>query len=197
MFTGIIQAVGKVVSVAPTDAGRRFVFGLGALAGKPLRLGDSVAVNGACLTVVAQDSASFAADVSAETLRVTTLGSLVAGSPVNLEPALTLQDPLGGHLVTGHVDGVGSVALIRPEGAATVLRFRLPPELERYVARKGSICIDGVSLTVNAVEEGCVQVTLIPHTLEQTIMQNYRIGSAVNVEIDLVARYVERLLVSQ
>lgn len=197
MFTGIIQAVGKVVSVAPTDAGRRFVFGLGALAGKPLRLGDSVAVNGACLTVVAQDSASFAADVSAETLRVTTLGSLVAGSPVNLEPALTLQDPLGGHLVTGHVDGVGSVALIRPEGAATVLRFRLPPELERYVARKGSICIDGVSLTVNAVEEGCVQVTLIPHTLEQTIMQNYRTGSAVNVEIDLVARYVERLLVSQ
>ncbi len=197
MFTGIIQALGTVASVEPTDAGRRLVFGLGALAGRPLRLGDSIAVNGACLTVVAQDSASFAADVSAETLRVTTLGSLVAGSAVNLEPAMTLQDPLGGHLVTGHVDGVGAVALIRPEGAATVLRFRLPPELERYVARKGSICIDGVSLTVNAAEEGCAQVTLIPHTLKQTIMQNYRIGSAVNVEIDLVARYVERLLVSQ
>lgn len=197
MFTGIIQAVGRVASSTPTAAGRRFVFDTGAMAGRSSRLGDSIAVNGACLTVVGQGPANFAADVSPETLRVTTLGALGTGSPVNLEPALTLNDPLGGHLVTGHVDGIASVADIRTEGEVTVMRFRLPAGLARYVAHKGSICLDGVSLTVNAVDDSCAQVTLIPHTLKQTIMQNYRIGTPVNVEIDLVARYVERLLGTQ
>ncbi len=197
MFTGIIQAVGRVESSTPTAAGRRFVFDTGAMAGRSFRLGDSIAVNGACLTVVAQGPATFSADVSPETLRVTTLGALGTGSPVNLEPALTLNEPLGGHLVTGHVDGIASVADIRTEGEVTVMRFRLPSGLSRYVAHKGSICLDGVSLTVNAVDDGCAQVTLIPHTLKQTIMQNYRIGTPVNVEIDLVARYVERLLGTQ
>lgn len=198
MFTGIVQAVGSVRSVEATPAGRRFVFGLGDLArrpgSRPTALGDSIAVNGACLTVVAFDAAGFAADVSAETLRVTTLGDLAAGSPVNLEPALSLAEPLGGHLVTGHVDGIGEVAERREEGTTGILRFRLPETLRRYTARKGSICIDGVSLTVNDVADGLVLVTLVPHTLANTIMQHYRIGSRVNVEVDLVARYVERLL---
>jgi riboflavin synthase len=198
MFTGIIQAVGAIRSVTPTDGGRRFVIDLGALgeraSERPLTLGDSIAVNGACLTVVDFGAGSFAADVSAETLRVTTLGSLAAGSPVNLEPALTLAEPLGGHMVTGHVDGVGEVAERREEGGTAILRFTLPEPLRRYVARKGSICIDGVSLTVNDGDGGLVLVTLVPHTLANTIMQHYRIGTPVNVEVDLVARYVERLL---
>ncbi|MDH5254670.1 MAG: riboflavin synthase, partial [Gammaproteobacteria bacterium] len=156
--------------------------------------GDSIAVNGACLTAVEFGPGTFAADVSAETLRVTTLGLLRPGSPVNLEPALTLADPLGGHLVTGHVDGAGEVAERREEGGTAILRFALPAALRRYVAKKGSVCIDGVSLTVNDVTDGLVLVTLVPHTLANTIMQHYRIGSRVNVEVDLVARYVERLL---
>ena len=199
MFTGIVQTVGDVRSIMDTASGRRFVFGLGQPAGKqaarPMNLGDSIAVNGACLTVVEFGAGTFAADVSAETLRVTTLGSLVTGTPVNLEPALTLAEPLGGHLVTGHVDGVGEVAERREEGGTAILRFALPEALRRYVAKKGSICIDGVSLTVNDATDGLVLVTLVPHTLANTIMQHYRIGSRVNVEVDLVARYVERLLV--
>lgn len=198
MFTGIVQAVGAVRTVVTTPSGKRFVFDLGALgarqAPRPMALGDSIAVNGACLTVVEFGTDGFAADVSGETLRVTTLGLLGAGSPVNLEPALTLAEPLGGHLVTGHVDGVGEVAERREEGGTAILRFSLPAALRRYVARKGSVCIDGVSLTVNDVAEDTVLVTLVPHTLANTIMQHYRIGTPVNVEVDLVARYVERLL---
>lgn len=194
MFTGIVQAVGAVRAVTPTPSGRRLAIDLGPLASRPFNAGDSIAVNGACLTAVDFGPGTLAADVSAETLRVTTLGGLAAGSPVNLEPALTLAEPLGGHLVTGHVDGTGEVAERREEGGSAILRFRLPDELRRYVARKGSVCIDGVSLTVNDVTDGLVLVTLVPHTLANTIMQHYRIGTRVNVEVDLVARYVERLL---
>lgn len=194
MFTGIIQALGAVRSVTRTASGRQLVFELGALGSGPFHAGDSIAVNGACLTAVAFGLGTFTADVSAETLRVTTLGDLAAGSPVNLEPALTLADPLGGHLVTGHVDGVGEVAERREEGGTAILGFALPEALQRYAARKGSICIDGVSLTINDVTGGRVLVTLVPHTLANTIMQHYRIGTRVNVEVDLVARYVERLL---
>jgi len=194
MFTGIVQALGAVRAVTATNSGRRFVIDLGSLAARPINPGDSIAVNGTCLTAVEFGPGTFAADVSAETLRVTTLGQLEPGSPVNLEPALTLAEPLGGHLVTGHVDGMGEVAERREEGGTAILRFRLPESLQRYVARKGSVCIDGVSLTVNDVADGLVLVTLVPHTLANTIMQHYRIGSRVNVEVDLVARYVERLL---
>lgn len=194
MFTGIIQALGALRSVTPTTSGRQLVFDLGSLSSRKFQLGDSIAVNGACLTAVAFGPGTFSADVSAETLRVTTLGLLSPGSPVNLEPALTLADPLGGHLVTGHVDGVGEVAEHREEGGTAILRFALPASLQRYAARKGSISIDGVSLTVNDVTAGRVLVTLVPHTLANTIMQHYRIGTRVNVEVDLVARYVERLL---
>ncbi|MDP2326368.1 MAG: riboflavin synthase, partial [Gammaproteobacteria bacterium] len=194
MFTGIIQGLGTVRSVTATLSGRRLVVDLGELRTRALNLGDSIAVNGACLTVTEFGGGSFAADLSAETLRVTTLDGLAAGSPVNLEPALTLADPLGGHLVTGHVDGVGEVASQREDGGTAILRFALPEALQRYAARKGSICIDGVSLTINDVTDGQVLVTLVPHTLGHTIMQHYRTGTRVNVEVDLVARYVERLL---
>ena len=194
MFTGIVQALGSVRSVTPTVSGRQLEFELGDLSSRTFRVGDSIAVNGACLTAVAFSAGTFAADVSAETARVTTLGALGPGSPVNLEPALTLAEPLGGHLVTGHVDGVGEVAERREEGGMAILRFALPDALPRYAARKGSICIDGVSLTVNDMAGGTTLVTLIPHTLASTIMQHYRIGTRVNVEVDLVARYVERLL---
>jgi riboflavin synthase len=194
MFTGIIQALGVVRSVIATSSGQRLTFELGTLGQRSFRPGDSIAVNGACLTAVEFGAGTFAADVSAETLRVTTLGNLKPGSPVNLEPALTLAEPLGGHLVTGHVDGVGEVAERREDGGTAILRFALPAALQRYAARKGSICVDGVSLTINEVAEGRVLVTLVPHTLANTIMQHYRIGTRVNVEVDLVARYVERLL---
>jgi riboflavin synthase len=194
MFTGIIQAVGAVYEVTTTSSGRRLVVDLGRLRSRAFNLGDSIAVNGACLTVVEFGGGTFAADVSSETLRVTTLGDLKTGSPVNLEPALTLAEPLGGHLVTGHVDGVGEVVARRDEGATAVLRFGLPESLQRYAARKGSVCIDGVSLTINDVTDGQVLVTLVPHTLGHTIMQHYQPGSRVNVEVDLMARYVERLL---
>jgi riboflavin synthase len=196
MFTGIIQAVGSIDAVAPLPAGRRYTIGLGALRGRAFNLGDSIAVNGACLTVVELAEGHFAADLSNETLAVTTLGRLGPGSPVNLEPALTLADPLGGHLVTGHVDGIGSVEAMDREGGTVLARFRVPDALARYFARKGSICVDGVSLTVNAVAGSTVSVTLVPHTLAHTIMHTYAAGTPVNVEVDLVARYVERLLAS-
>ena len=194
MFTGIVQTLGRVVTTNETPAGRRCEFALGALAGRHFNHGDSIAVNGACLTVVTLEADRFGADISAETLRVTTLGSLTVGSPVNLEPAMTLNDPLGGHLVTGHVDGIGEVAELAREGSTAIVRFALPEALRRYAARKGSICIDGVSLTVNDVADDRVLVTLVPHTLGQTIMQHYVVGTRVNIEVDLVARYVERLL---
>jgi riboflavin synthase len=196
MFTGIIQAVGTVDAIAPLPAGRRYTIGLGALRARTFNLGDSIAVNGACLTVVELADGRFAADLSNETLAVTTLGGLAVGSPVNLEPALTLADPLGGHLVTGHVDGVGSVETMEHEGGTVLARFRVPDALMRYFARKGSICVDGVSLTVNAVVGATVSVTLVPHTLAHTIMWTYAVGTPVNIEVDLVARYVERLLAS-
>lgn len=194
MFTGIIQGLGTVKSVTATPSGRRLVVDLGELRNRALNPGDSIAVNGACLTVVEFGGGTFAADLSAETLDVTTLDGLAAGSPVNLEPALTLADPLGGHLVSGHVDGIGEVAGRREEGGTAILKFSLPGLLQRYAARKGSICIDGVSLTINDVTDGQVLVTLVPHTLGHTIMQHYRTGTRVNIEVDLVARYVERLL---
>lgn len=197
MFTGIVQAVGRISAIAPLASGRRLSIDLGDLPGRAPALGDSIAVNGACLTVAALIDGGFVADVSSETLRVTTLGGLSVGAPVNLEPAMTLADPLGGHLVTGHVDGVGRVTTIERDGETALASFDVPDELARYFARKGSITVDGVSLTVNRVAGTTVGVTLVPHTLAHTIMHTYGPGTAVNVEVDLVARYVERLLASE
>ncbi|MDE2196545.1 MAG: riboflavin synthase [Gammaproteobacteria bacterium] len=194
MFTGIVQAVGNVRGLEARGGDMRLQIDAGGLDLRSMHIGDSIAVNGCCLTAIGKSPAGFAADVSRETLALTTLGGLGAGSPVNLETALTLAAPLGGHLVIGHVDGVGVVDS-RVEDARSV-RFAIeaPPELARYIARKGCICVDGVSLTVNAVHSGGFEVNAIPHTLEHTVIRGYRTGTRVNLEVDLVARYLERLI---
>lgn len=194
MFTGIVQALGEIETVEERGGDRRLVMGAGGLALGDAGLGDSIAVNGVCLTAVDIEATRFAADVSRETLDLTTLGIAEAGQPVNLEPALTLSTPLGGHLVSGHVDGMGQLVSRDPEARSTRMVFELPADLARYVARKGSIAIDGTSLTVNEVDGRRFGVNIVPHTLENTIMGAYQPGAWVNIEVDLVARYLERLL---
>lgn len=183
MFTGIVQATGKIVRLSPLE------IECPALDRSDVAIGDSIAVQGVCLTVTELTKDGFTADVSAETRRVT-VGLDRTGAGVNLEKALALGERLGGHLVTGHVDGIGEVVSF----AAGVLRIRAPRELARYVARKGSICVDGVSLTVNRVEGDAFEVFLIPHTLEITTLKRLASGERVNLEVDLIARYLERLL---
>jgi riboflavin synthase len=194
MFTGIIQSVGTVRRLEPRGGDVRISIATGKLPLADVALGDSVAVNGVCLTAVALDPDAFSADCSRETLSLTTLGDLVPGSPVNLEKALTLATPLGGHLVSGHVDGVGRVLERREDARSWRLRIEAPAELARYIAHKGSICVDGVSLTVNAVDGPCFELNIVPHTLQETIIVQYRPGTRVNLEVDLIARYLERLL---
>lgn len=194
MFTGIVQALGKIEVVEERGGDRRLIIGTGGLHLGDAGLGDSIAVNGVCLTAVDIEPDRFAADVSRETLDLTTLDGAVTGQPVNLEPALTLSTPLGGHLVSGHVDGVGHLVSRHPEARSTRMVFAVPEELSRYVARKGSISIDGTSLTVNEVDGCQFGVNIVPHTLEHTIMGRYESGSRVNIEVDLVARYLERLV---
>jgi riboflavin synthase len=194
MFTGIIQAVGKVGSLTPQGGDLRLAFDTGSLPLDDVKVGDSISVSGCCLTVVAKRPRGFEADASRETLSLTTLGDLKPGAPVNLEKALTLGTPLGGHLVSGHVDGLGTVKSRREEARSVRFDIQLPPALKRYAAHKGSICVDGVSLTVNAVADDVFDVNIIPHTMQNTVFGQYRPGSRVNLEVDVVARYVERLL---
>lgn len=193
MFTGIVQAVGRVAERERQGSDERIVIDAPALDLADVALGDSIAVAGVCLTAIDVSASRFAADVSAETLRLTTLGSHEIGDAVNLEKALRLSDRLGGHLVSGHVDGVGQVAAVHDDGASQRWLFRAPEPLLRYIAVKGSICVDGTSLTVNSIDGDTFGVTLIPHTLEATTFGARRPGDAVNLEVDLVARYVERL----
>ena len=194
MFTGIIQAIGEVRSMEKRSGDMRLRIATGKLDLGDVELGDSIAVNGVCLTAVELPGDGFAADVSNETLSLTSLGELKLGSPVNLEKALTLQTRLGGHLVSGHVDGLGEI-LERGEDARSVrFRVRAPAELARYIAHKGSITVDGTSLTVNAVEGDVFTLNIVPHTLQETIISGYHTGRQVNLEVDLVARYLERLV---
>ncbi len=194
MFTGIIQAVGRVSAIEARGADVRLRLRSETLPLADARPGDSIAVNGVCLTVIELESQSFSADVSAETLSCTTLGRLKAGMAVNLELALLPTTRLGGHLVSGHVDGVGRLVESRPDGRSQRLHFELPATLARYVAAKGSICVDGISLTVNAVEASRFDVNIVPHTLANTTLADLRVGDEVNIEVDLLARYLERLL---
>lgn len=194
MFTGIIQATGEIRAVDEVGGDARLRIGVGDLNLEQVSLGDSIAVSGVCLTVVEFTQDEFAADVSQETLGLTTLGALEVGAHVNLEPSLTLATPLGGHLVSGHVDGVGRLLSLQPDARSTRMEFAVPTELGRYVARKGSITIDGTSLTVNDVAGDTFSVNIVPHTLERTIMGGYESGTRVNLEVDLVARYLERLI---
>ncbi len=197
MFTGIVQGVGAIAASEARGEDRRLRIDAAGLDLSQASPGDSIAVSGVCLTVVELGSASFAADVSNETLACTTLGGHGPGARVNLEKALTPATPLGGHLVSGHVDGVGEVLERREDARSVRMRLRVPAELARYVARKGSVCVDGVSLTVNDVAGRVFGVNLVPHTLASTTLGEFEPGRAVNIEVDLVARYLERLLAAR
>ncbi|MEA3303842.1 MAG: riboflavin synthase, partial [Pseudomonadota bacterium] len=194
MFTGIIQAQGSIAEMQQRGGDMRLQINADKLDLGDVFLGDSIAVNGVCLTVVEFTDRGFSADVSNETLLLTSLGGLKSGSPVNLEKALTLADRLGGHLVSGHVDGVGTVISRTNDGRSVRFVIEAPAVLARYIAHKGSICVDGTSLTVNAVDGASFELNIVPHTLKETIMGDYQEGSEVNLEVDLIARYLERLL---
>ncbi len=192
MFTGIIQAVGKIAHSQARGSDLRLSIAAGGLDLADVQAGDSIAVNGVCLTVINKQTDCFDVDVSAETIRCTS--GFAQDGPVNLEKALRLADRLGGHLVSGHVDGIGQVQRFEPIGDCFLLAVEAPTALARYIATKGSITINGVSLTVNQVQGDCFEVNLIPHTLEMTTLKTIQPGSRVNLEVDLLARYAERLL---
>ena len=194
MFTGIIESIGSIRALTPKGGDIRVSIDTGKLDLSDVKLGDSIAINGVCLTAVELPGNGFAADVSRETLDCTAFNDLKSGSRVNLEKALTPTTRLGGHLVSGHVDGVGEVISREENARAIEFVIRAPKELAKYIAHKGSITVDGTSLTVNSVNGAEFSLTIIPHTLSETIMGDYRPGRRVNLEVDLLARYLERLL---
>ena len=194
MFTGIIQAVGTVVAMQPTGGDLRLRIKTGQLSLDDVALGDSICTNGVCLTVIELPGDGYWADVSVETLDFTTLGGLQSGSRVNLEKALTPASRLGGHIVSGHVDGVGEILGLQEDARSIRVEVSVPAELAKYIAHKGSICIDGTSLTVNAVTGNRFELNIIPQTMAETIFGEYRPGSRVNLEVDVIARYLERLV---
>jgi riboflavin synthase len=194
MFTGIIQAQGTISAIERTGGDVRLSVRSTGLPFSSYEVGESIAVNGACLTATALRSDGFDTDVSVETLTVTALANLAVGASVNLEPSLGLGDRLGGHLVSGHVDCVGTIVSVSNDARSIRLGVEIPAEFARYVARKGSVCVDGVSLTINEVSGNTFDLNIIPHTAETTTIGDYAVGSTVNIEVDLLARYVERLL---
>jgi len=196
MFTGIIAAVGAVKRLEPMGGDLRFVIDAGSLDMSDVQLGDSIAVNGVCLTVIEYEPASFSADVSNETIALTSLKGLNVGGAVNLEKAMLPTTRMGGHLVSGHVDGLGTVVSKSEDARSIRLEIEVPVELKKYIAVKGSICIDGTSLTVNSVDNRIVGLNIVPHTQERTVIQHYAKGTKVNLEVDLVARYLETLLLN-
>ena len=194
MFTGIIQAVGHIAAIESGEQDIRLCIESGKLPLEGVSLGDSIATSGVCLTVTELTGAGYWADVSPESLSLTTLGTKHVGDPADLETSLTLSTPLGGHLVSGHIDGVGHVDDIVEDARFWRVRIAAPETLARYVAMKGSICVDGTSLTVNQVEGCHFELTIIPQTWEETVFSDYRVGSPVNLEVDVIARYLERLM---
>ncbi len=194
MFTGIIQAEGEIAKIEPRDGDCRVTIKVGKLDMSDVQIGDSIAANGICLTAIEFDEQHYVADVSGETLKVANAGDWEVGTPVNLEKALTLQDRLGGHLVSGHIDGVGTVKSIAQDARSWRYEIEAPLEICKYIAAKGSICMNGVSLTVNQVD-GCVfGVNIVPHTLQETTIKHFVVGSKINLEVDLLARYLERMM---
>ncbi|MGB5585895.1 MAG: riboflavin synthase [Gammaproteobacteria bacterium] len=194
MFTGIIEAVGAVKRLEPMGGDLRFIIDSAGLDMSDVHIGDSIAVNGVCLTVIAFDAASFSADVSNETIALTSLKGLKAGSAVNLEKAMLPTTRMGGHLVSGHVDGLGTVVHMSEDARSIRVEIEIPTGLKKYIAVKGSICIDGTSLTVNSVDGCIIGLNIVPHTQQRTVIQHYSKGTQVNLEVDLVARYLESLL---
>ena len=193
MFTGIVVGVGRVLRKDDTAGDQRIQIDTQGVALPDIGRGDSVAVNGVCLTVSDYDANAFEADVSKETLLVTTLGKLEVGAPVNLEPSLRLGDSLDGHIVSGHVDGVGHVVALKEMARSQAITIEAPQSLTPYFVRKGSVTIDGVNLTINSAVKKNLEVNIIPHTREITIIDSYEVGAVVNIEVDIIARYVERL----
>lgn len=193
MFTGIVQGMGAVRAIEPRGGDATLVFDTGNVSLAGIELGGSIAVNGVCLTATQFDERSFHADLSRETLSLTTLGACVVGTPVNIEKALLAGQALGGHYVTGHVDGIGQLVSRHDDARSVRMEFQVPRDLARYVARKGSICIDGVSLTVNGAKGDRFDVNLVPHTLQVTTLGRLQPGDRVNLEVDIIARYVERM----
>jgi riboflavin synthase len=196
MFTGIIQAVGEVAAIEQTGGDVKLRIKTGTLPLEDVHLGDSIATNGVCLTVTDLPGDGYWADVSTETLSLTSLKSTVVGSAVNLEKSLTPTTALGGHLVSGHVDGLGRVVGLTRDARSWRVSIEAPSDLARYIAQKGSICVDGTSLTVNSVEGARFELNIIPQTWEETVFSGYALGSEVNLEVDVIARYLERLLQS-
>lgn len=194
MFTGIVEAVGEVAACEEKGGDLRLRIKTNDLGMSDIALGDSISTNGVCLTVVEMPGDGYVADVSAETLSLTTVGDWGVGTKVNLEKALTPQTRMGGHMVSGHVDGIAEVVSRHPDARSERFRLRAPRELAKYIAHKGSITVDGTSLTVNKVEGAEFELNIVPHTLEKTVMGTYRAGTRVNLEVDLIARYLERLL---
>ena len=194
MFTGIIQSVGAIDSIESRGGDMRLLINTADLELGDSELGDSIAVNGVCLTAVAYTGQGFAADVSLETLDKTSLGHLKSGSRVNLEKALSLSTALGGHLVSGHVDGIARVIDMQSDARSIRYRFEADPSLQHYIAEKGSVTIDGTSLTVNQVENNHFDVNIVPHTQQKTIFGDYQVNTPVNLEVDIIARYLERLI---
>ena len=197
MFTGIIEAVGKIKQINITGQGARVTVDTQSLDMRDIKLGDSIATNGICLTVVACDEKSFTADVSNETLTRTGFASYGQNQQVNLEKAMLPTTRFGGHIVSGHVDEVASIQSISQNGNSVEYWLSMSEEIAPYIAEKGSITIDGVSLTVNSLTQGQFRLTIVPHTTEQTIMPSYQVGSNVNIEVDVMARYIERLLLKK
>ncbi len=194
MFTGIISAIGNIIAIEPKGGDCRLTINTGKLALADTLLGDSIAVNGVCLTAMEFGKQHFSADVSSETLSRTTLHTAVVGTPVNLELALTPTTRLGGHIVSGHVDGIGELIERKTDARSIRLAFKAPDKLAKYIAEKGSITINGISLTVNAVNGAEFSVNIVPHTLQETTLSSIQVGDKVNLEVDLLARYMERLL---
>jgi len=197
MFTGIIEAIGSVSQMQDKGGDLRLTLDVGKLNMNDVALGDSIAVNGVCLTVIEMTNHSFSADVSAETLRLTSLGKLGTGSPVNLEKALTLQTRLGGHMVSGHVDALGKILERRDDARSIWFKVEAPANLAKYIVHKGSITVDGTSLTVNAVDGNEFELNIVPHTAQETIMSGYQPGTEINLEVDIIGRYLERLLLGE
>lgn len=194
MFTGIVAAVGRIEAITLREGEGRFLFATAALTLEGVKPGDSIAVNGCCLTVVELSAAGFAADLSRETMDCTTFANRQPEDAVNFERPLALGEELGGHLVTGHIDGVGTVREYTAAGESWRLVIEAPDELAGYIAKKGSICVDGTSLTVNNVADRSFELMIVPHTQAETIISRYTIGTTVNLEVDIIARYLERML---
>jgi len=194
MFTGIILAIGKITQIEQKSGDVRLSIDTGKLSLKEANLGDSIAVNGICLTAVELGDNSFVADVSNETLARTNLKSAATGTAVNLELALTPQTRMGGHIVSGHVDGLATLVEQKPDGRSIRFKFKAPDSLAKYIAEKGSICINGISLTINSVEGAEFSVNIVPHTLKETTLGAINVGDSINLEVDLLARYMERLM---